>query len=134
MTLIAGLYPSDFGLGNMVLVFAVYSGSDALTRALVSGGAVGVISVTAHLAGREVASLIETILDGDDEAAKQIDDLLGPLNDALFMEPNPMPLKAGLTKYWAPVGEPRLPLVTASDDALDAVGRALDAIIEARSE
>jgi 4-hydroxy-tetrahydrodipicolinate synthase len=114
--------------------FAVYSGSDALTRKLMTGGAVGVVSVTAHLAGREVAALVDAIVEGDSKAAKKWDDLLGPLNDALFMEPSPMPLKAGMTKYWAPVGNPRLPLVKASDESLDAIGAALDPIYESRSE
>lgn len=114
--------------------FAVYSGSDALTRKLMTGGAVGVISVTAHLAGREVAALVDAIGEGDNKAAKKWDDLLGPLNDALFVEPSPMPLKAGMTKYWAPVGDPRLPLVRANDESLEAIGTALDPIYESRSE
>ncbi len=113
--------------------FAVYSGSDAMTRKLVSGGAVGVISVTAHLAGREIAAMVDAAVEGDSKTAKKLDDLIAPLNEALFMEPSPMPLKAGLTKYWAPVGDPRLPLVKATDETLDAIGAALDPIFEARS-
>ncbi len=114
--------------------FAVYSGSDSMTRDIVAGGGVGVISVTSHLAGREIAALVAATLAGDDDEAQRLDALLAPLNDALFAEPNPMPLKAALTKYWSPVGDPRSPLVRASDDALEAVGVALDAVIEARSE
>jgi 4-hydroxy-tetrahydrodipicolinate synthase len=114
--------------------FAVYSGSDSLTRKLMGGGAVGVVSVTSHLAGREVASLVEALVEGDTKTAKKWDDLLSPLNDALFLEPSPMPLKAGMTKYWAPVGDPRLPLVKASEGTLEAIGSALDPIYESRSE
>jgi hypothetical protein len=44
-----------------------------------------------------------------------------------------MPLKAGLTRYWDSVGEPRLPLVPAAEETTDAVGAALDTISEFRT-
>ncbi len=113
--------------------FAVYSGSDKLTRSLMAGPAVGVISVTSHLAGREIAAMVQALADGDDERAKELDDLVDPLTTALFMEPNPMPLKAGLSEYWDDVGEPRLPLVKASNTTLAAISAALDDINEYRS-
>jgi 4-hydroxy-tetrahydrodipicolinate synthase len=50
---------------------------------------------------------------------------LTPLCKALFLEPNPMPVKAGLNALWEPVGEPRLPLVAASPDTVQAVKEAL---------
>ena len=59
-----------------------------MTREIVSGGGVGVISVTSHLAGREVAALVAATLAGDDDEARRLDALLAPLNDALFAEPN----------------------------------------------
>ena len=108
--------------------FAVYSGSDGMTKDLVSAGAVGVVSVSAHLAGREIAEMVDALLDGDASKAEQLHDLVNPLNDALFSEPSPMPLKAGLTRYWDNVGEPRLPLVAASAETVEAIGSALDAI------
>jgi 4-hydroxy-tetrahydrodipicolinate synthase len=113
--------------------FAVYSGSDSLTRLLVEAGGVGVVSVSSHLAGREIASMVTAVIDGDETTAKELDELIAPLNEALFSEPSPMPLKAGLTKYWDHVGQPRLPLIPARPDTLDAVGAALDAIYERRS-
>ena len=42
--------------------FAVYSGSDAMTKDLVSAGAVGVVSVSAHLAGREIAAMVTAVV------------------------------------------------------------------------
>jgi dihydrodipicolinate synthase/N-acetylneuraminate lyase len=72
--------------------------------------------------------MVNAVVDGDDKKAAELDELVGPLNDALFSEPSPMPLKAGLTKYWDNVGEPRLPLVTSTEETTDAVGAALDAI------
>jgi 4-hydroxy-tetrahydrodipicolinate synthase len=111
--------------------FAVYSGSDVHTREIIRAGGVGVVSVAAHLAGDTIKAMVEAAISGDDEEADRLDVALAPLIEALFLEPNPMPLKAGLNLAWDPVGEPRLPLIPASDDTRDAVGRALAALGEA---
>lgn len=113
--------------------FAVYSGSDAHTKDIVASGGVGVVSVTAHLAGREVAALVEAVVKEDWHTAEELDELLQPLNTALFAEPSPMPLKAALTAYWDAVGDPRLPLVAARAETSEAVGRALQRINEYRA-
>lgn len=112
---------------------AVYSGSDNLTKDLVMSGGVGVVSVASHLAGREISAMVNAIIDGDDAKAEQLHDLMMPLNKALFAEPNPMPLKGALTAYWDSVGVPRLPLLPAEAETVEAVGRALEAINEYRS-
>jgi 4-hydroxy-tetrahydrodipicolinate synthase len=112
---------------------AVYSGSDALTKDLVAAGAVGVVSVASHFAGREIADMVEAVIEDNDTKAEQLHNLLMPLNHALFREPNPMPLKGALSAYWDSVGEPRLPLMPASTDTIESVGRALDAINEYRA-
>jgi len=108
--------------------FAVYSGSDGVTKQLVEGGAVGVVSVASHLAGVEIAKMVDAVIAGDDDTAMEIDELLEPLIAALFSEPSPMPLKAGLTAYWDSVGSPRLPLVDAQPETTEAIGDALTAI------
>jgi len=113
--------------------FAVYSGSDSMTMELMEAGAVGVVSVASHLAGVPIAEMIDAVLEGDTDTAKEINDVLGPLVDALFMEPSPMPLKAGLTSYWDSVGHPRLPLVPAQEETTEAIGAALRAISEFRA-
>ena len=113
---------------------AVYSGSDAMTKDLVEAGAVGVVSVASHLAGVSIAEMIDAVLEGDLEQAGEIDAVLGPLVDALFMEPSPMPLKAGLSSYWDSVGHPRLPLLPAREETTEAIGSALEAINEFRSQ
>jgi 4-hydroxy-tetrahydrodipicolinate synthase len=112
---------------------AVYSGSDHLTKDLVASGAVGVVSVASHLAGREISAMVNAVIQGDTAKADQLHDLMMPLNHALFSEPSPMPLKGALTAYWDSVGVPRLPLVQARTETVEAVGRALDAINEYRS-
>jgi len=105
--------------------FAVYSGSDGHTRELVRAGGVGVVSVAAHLAGDLISAMVDAAIAGEDDEADRLDALLAPLNEALFIEPNPMPLKAGLDLAWDPVGTPRLPLVPASAATRDALERAL---------
>lgn len=95
--------------------FAVYSGSDHMTRDIVAAGGVGVVSVASHLAGPQIRRLVEAAATGDESTARKLHDGLMPLFEALFAEPNPMPLKAALSKLWADVGEPRLPLVAASE-------------------
>lgn len=112
---------------------AVYSGNDADTKELVAANAVGVVSVTSHLAGREIASMVDAVIAGDYEEADRLHELIMPLNNALFAEPSPMPLKGALNAYWDGVGNPRLPLMQADEGTVEAVGRALDAINEHRS-
>ncbi len=107
---------------------AVYSGSDGLTRELVAAGAVGVVSVASHLAGVEISQMVDAVVAGDDAKAKELDDLVAPLVTALFSEPNPMPLKAGLTAVWDTVGSPRLPLLDAQPETARAVTDAVTAI------
>jgi 4-hydroxy-tetrahydrodipicolinate synthase len=108
--------------------FAVYSGSDGMTREIIRMNGVGVVSVAAHLAGEKVKALVEAAVWGNDEEADHLNAALGPLNEALFLEPNPMPVKAGLDLAWDPVGSPRLPLIPASDDTRAALERALAAL------
>jgi 4-hydroxy-tetrahydrodipicolinate synthase len=109
--------------------FAVYSGSDAMTREIVRSGGVGVVSVTAHLAGDAVRAMVDAAVRGDDEEADRLDASLSALNTALFAEPNPMPLKGALNVVWGSVGEPRLPLIPASDETVGQVTDALAALV-----
>ncbi|MEZ5175956.1 MAG: 4-hydroxy-tetrahydrodipicolinate synthase [Acidimicrobiia bacterium] len=118
---------------DQVSELAVYSGSDSQTKAIVEAGGVGVVSVSSHLAGREIAAMVQAVFDRDDSTASELDDLVRPLTEALFAEPSPMPLKAALSRYWDHVGEPRLPLLSASGATVEAVGKAMDAIATHRS-
>lgn len=113
--------------GSMELLpedFAVYSGSDSMTRDIVAAGGVGVVSVASHLVGPQVARLVAEVLAGEMDEADRIHRALAPLVDALFREPNPMPVKAGLTALWDNVGEPRLPLVPASAETVKLIEEA----------
>jgi len=105
---------------------AIYSGDDLNTLPIMAVGGVGVVSVAAHLAGTQVARLVATAASGDLDTARAIHLALAPLCRALFLEPNPMPLKGAMSKLWAPVGEPRLPLVPASPGTVAAIAAALE--------
>jgi 4-hydroxy-tetrahydrodipicolinate synthase len=107
--------------------FAVYSGSDSMTRDIVEAGGVGVVSVASHLVGPLIRRLVEAADTGDESAARKLHDGLTPLFTALFVEPNPMPVKAAMSRVWGEVGEPRLPLVAASDETATMVIEALEA-------
>ena len=104
---------------------AVYSGDDILTLPMMSVGAVGVVSVASHLAGRQVAAMVAAAATGRGEEARRLHLLLAPLFGACFLEPNPMPVKAALDALWKPVGAPRLPLVAASAETVAAIKEAL---------
>lgn len=104
---------------------AVYSGDDILTLPIMSVGGVGIVSVAAHLAGREIAAMVAAAASGDWDEARRLHLALAPLFSALFAEPNPMPVKGTLDALWQPVGAPRLPLVAASPAVVAVVEEAL---------
>ncbi len=109
---------SSKALAELSGELAVYSGSDALTAALIEAGAVGVVSVASHVVGPQVARLVAAALDGDDDVVHTLSAGLDPVFDALFMEPSPMPIKVILGDIWGDVGVPRLPLVPAAAETL----------------
>ena len=84
--------------------------------------------MAAHLAGDAIRAMVDSAIAGKDDEAERLDAALAPLVEALFIEPSPMPLKAGLSLAWDQVGEPRLPLIPASDEATTAVREALVAL------
>jgi 4-hydroxy-tetrahydrodipicolinate synthase len=113
---------------NRIPGFPVYSGQDSDTWPMMAVGAIGVVSVIAHLAGRVVAAMVGAALAGDIDEARRLHHLLLPLCDACFLETNPSPVKAAMDRLWEPVGGVRLPLVDASEETLVAVEKALGAI------
>lgn len=78
-------------------------------------GAVGVIGVVANVAPRTVAELVHGLLAGETSQAPALVERLAPLMSALFLEPNPAPLKAALEWMGLSTGELRLPLAPIED-------------------
>ena len=89
----------------------VYSGEDAITLALMEGGAKGTISVTANVAPSLMAEMCAHALTGDFAAAAEVDRKLAGLHANLFIEANPVPVKWALAKMGLIESGIRLPLV-----------------------
>ena len=91
--------------------FLVYSGNDSDTFTIMSLGGYGVVSVSAHIAGRQTRRLVDALARGESEDATRLHKELLPLVEALFWQPNPMPVRAALNLLGYSVGSPRLPLI-----------------------
>jgi len=104
--------------------FEVLSGEDALTFPMLSLGAQGAISVTANLFPKQCAAMMAAVERGDWAAARKIHYELAPINRALFIETNPVPIKTALAllgKCTDKVRAPLAPLTEASKKELAAV-------------
>ena len=75
---------------------AVLSGDDALTLPMLALGGVGVISVISNLLPRRMTAMVQAALRHDLATARQEHDALFPLMRALFLDPNPVPVKEAL--------------------------------------
>jgi 4-hydroxy-tetrahydrodipicolinate synthase len=91
--------------------FLLWSGDDGLTLPFMSVGAVGVISVASHVAGRALRQLIDAFAAGDVATATRLHHRLLPLFKGLFVTANPIPVKAALALVGVDCGSVRLPLV-----------------------
>jgi 4-hydroxy-tetrahydrodipicolinate synthase len=106
--------------------FEVYSGDDWATFGYLCLGAVGIVSVAAHLVGDRIAQLCDLVFSGDIPAARKIHEELTPLFNALFITSNPIPVKTALEILGHHVGPPRLPLVPATNDERERIRTALE--------
>lgn len=98
--------------------FVMYSGNDDMIVALLSVGAVGVISVWANIMPQVTQSIVKNYLSG--KTKESLDLQLRYLNliHALFSETNPIPIKFAMNELGFKVGPTRLPL-----DALNSVNQ-----------
>jgi 4-hydroxy-tetrahydrodipicolinate synthase len=91
--------------------FDILSGDDSLTLPFMAVGAQGVISVASNVAPREVSQMVEAFANGQTKKAIQLHQKLYPLFKDLFIETNPVPVKAALAMMGQIEEEYRLPLV-----------------------
>ncbi|PKG23078.1 4-hydroxy-tetrahydrodipicolinate synthase [Niallia nealsonii] len=96
--------------------FAVYSGDDSLTLPILSVGGSGIISVASHVIGNEMQEMVTSFLEGNVEKAAKIHQQLLPIMSAMFMAPNPVPVKTALQIKGLDVGSVRLPLVPLTEE------------------
>jgi 4-hydroxy-tetrahydrodipicolinate synthase len=95
--------------------FEILSGDDALTLAFMAVGAQGVVSVASNVAPRQVANMVRAFVAQDPRKALRLHQELYPLFKDLFIETNPIPVKAALAMMGIMEEDCRLPLVRMSD-------------------
>ncbi len=105
---------------------SVTSGDDSLTLPMMAVGGVGVVSVASNVVPGEIASLCNAATKGDYATAREIHYKLMPLFKALFIETNPMPVKAALAKMGIIQNYLRLPLVPMTATAFAKLEPTLD--------
>jgi 4-hydroxy-tetrahydrodipicolinate synthase len=103
----------------------IYSGNDDTIIPLMSLGAKGVISVLANIAPKATAEMTHAFLDGDIKKAAAMQAEYKELIDCLFLEPNPIPVKAGVQLLGFNVGPMRLPLTDAEQAVIDRLAAAM---------
>ena len=99
--------------------FILLSGDDSINFPLLTIGGKGFITVTANVAPKDVAELYNRYSSGDIDGARELHYKLLPLNEALFLETNPVPVKRALALMGKIELGFRLPLCEMSKSNLD---------------
>ena len=105
--------------------FAVLSGDDSFTLAVMVAGGDGVVSVISNATPRAMAKLVECARSGEFDAAREQHERLAPWMHAAFIESNPIPVKAALALQGRIQNVLRLPLVPLREELADTVRTAL---------
>jgi len=95
--------------------FEILSGDDSLTLPFMAVGAQGVISVASNVIPKQVSQMVRAFADGNFRAALKLHQRYYPLLKDLFIETNPVPVKAALAMLGHIEEEYRLPLVPLSE-------------------
>ena len=91
--------------------FTIYSGDDGLIIPFMSVGATGLISVLSNIGGGILQDVMQAYEDGRVREAAKLNARMVPLANAMFIETNPIPVKAAVTLVTGiDAGQPRLPL------------------------
>lgn len=96
--------------------FTILSGDDSMTLPFMSVGAQGVVSVASNIIPRQLVKMVHSYLKGDAKAAQKQHDKYYPLFKDLFVETNPVPIKAACAKLGLCLEEYRSPLVKMHPD------------------
>lgn len=105
--------------------FAIMSGEDALNYPILCCGGSGVISVTANIVPAKIHDLVELISKGKIENARELHLELLELNQAMFIETNPIPVKESLHLIGMIERELRLPMCYLQDENLKKLKKVL---------
>lgn len=90
--------------------FKIYCGEDIMTLSLLCHGGAGAIAAVAHVVGKEVKAMCNAVWEGRLPEARELHYRMMDLVDALFVEPNPTPVKQALDWLGLPAGPLRPPL------------------------
>ena len=93
-------------------------------------GAVGVVSVAAHIAGKKIQEMMAAFISADIDKATTIDQSLQALYEGLFMSTNPVPVKHAMRLLGFPMGPPRLPLVDLTEQEAKELELVLDTYLK----
>ncbi len=107
--------------------FSILSGDDSLTIPFMAVGAVGVVSVASNIIPRQVSEMVESFLTGHIHEAKDLHLRWYAIFKDLFIESNPIPVKAALHAMGMIEAEYRLPLCEMRPGNLDRLKRTLAA-------
>ena len=108
--------------------FIVWSGNDEDTIPIMALGGYGVISVVAHLVGKQFKEMIDLFNAGNTKKAAEIHRKLLPLMNAMTVVTNPIPVKYALNRVGFSVGGYRLPLTPADEKSAAVIDAALKGV------
>ena len=98
--------------------FSIISGDDVNTLPIMAVGGKGVISVSANIVPSKIADLCKACMEGNLSDAKKLHYHLFDLNNIMFIETNPVPVKTALALMGKINNELRLPLTPLGDSNL----------------
>ena len=90
--------------------FRVWSGNDDETFSIMCTGGYGIVSVAAHIIGKQIQSMMGRLLEGDVESAAAEHRRMLPIFKAIFWVTNPVPIKYAVNRAGMDIGGTRLPL------------------------
>jgi 4-hydroxy-tetrahydrodipicolinate synthase len=105
--------------------FDVLSGDDALTLPLLAVGGGGVISVVANIIPKDVKDMISAFASGNIKKAQEMNNRMFPLVKAMFIETNPIPVKAAMAMMGMIAPDIRLPMTTPERENMEKIRKAM---------
>ncbi len=105
--------------------FMLYSGDDFTALEFLEEGGHGIVTVSGNVVPAAIAELCKMVADGAHDDAKALDNSLQPLNDALFVESNPIPVKWALNQMGLIPPHLRLPMTEFAPEYHDQMRAAL---------
>ncbi len=107
---------------------AIYSGNDDQVLGVLAFGGKGVISVSANVIPKEKHDMVMLYLNGEREKALELQNKYLDMENAMFIDVNPIPVKEAMNLMGKNVGECRLPLVKMEDAKIEKLRKELEKV------